>query len=71
MIKVEIHLEEEQLAQLTAHLEHLGKGAFPEASNAFKMATRRIQAAWQGWAVGGELDGAKPIKILVRIWRVP
>lgn len=62
MIKVEVHLEEEQLEQLTAHLEHFGKTAFPEASNAFKMAARRIQTAWQGWAMGGELDGAEPIK---------
>lgn len=62
MIRVEVHFEEEQLAQLAAHLERFGKGAFPEASNAFKMATRRIQAAWQGWAMGGELDGAEPIK---------
>lgn len=62
MIKVEVHFDEESIAALVAHLEHFGKTAFPEASNAFKMAARRIQTAWQGWAMGGELDGAEPIK---------
>lgn len=62
MIKVEVHFEEEQLEKLAAHLEHFGKSAFPETSNAFKIAARRIQAAWQDWAMGGELDGAMPIK---------
>lgn len=62
MIKVEVHFDEESIAALVAHLEHFGKTAFPEAGNAFKMAARRIQATWQGWAVGGELDGAEPIK---------
>lgn len=62
MIKVQVHLEQEQIDQLTAHLEHFGKGAFPETNNAFKLATRRIQNAWQDWAMGGDIDGAEPIK---------
>lgn len=66
MIKAEITLDDELMEQLRSHLEYFasnnGKTVAPQTMNAFNMATREIQKAWQNWSMGESIEGAINIK---------
>jgi hypothetical protein len=63
MIKMQITLSDDLLQQLAYRLPQMfGKGVAPITARMFGQAVGYVQGVWQGWAMGGPLEGIEPIK---------
>jgi hypothetical protein len=58
MIKVSITPENDLLAILQARLKLIGAGSMPATKEAFKTASRVLQATWKGYANGEPIPGS-------------